>query len=107
MADTRVITVEIAGQQYPIRCDLDPHYVHELAAYVERKMRLAIDAAPTSDVLGLAVLVALNLADEVFRAQQLRSAADESVQSRALRLEQLVDAALADIPHDVRGTSLP
>ena len=32
-------------------------------------MRAASDTAPASDMLGLAVLVALNLADECFRAR--------------------------------------
>ena len=34
----RVVTVEIAGQRYPIRSSLDERYITELAAYVERKM---------------------------------------------------------------------
>jgi cell division protein ZapA (FtsZ GTPase activity inhibitor) len=59
-----VITVEIAGQRYPIRSTLDERYVTELAAYVDQKMRTAADSAPSSDMLGLAVLVALNIADE-------------------------------------------
>ena len=65
-----VITVEIAGQRYPIRSGLDERYVTELAAYVDQKMRAASDAAPASDMLGLAVLVALNIADEFFRERE-------------------------------------
>ena len=49
---TQVITVEIAGQAYPIRSTLDPKYVAELAGYVDEKMRAASDAAPSSDLLG-------------------------------------------------------
>ena len=55
-----VVTVDIAGQRYPIRSELDERYVAELAAYVDQKMRAAADAAPASDMLGLAVLVALD-----------------------------------------------
>ena len=65
-----MVTVEIAGQRYPIRSSLDERYVAELAGYVDQKMRAASIAAPTSDMLGLAVLVALNIADEYFRARQ-------------------------------------
>ena len=88
-----VVTVEIGGQQYPIRSGLDPAYVVELAAYVDKKMRAASDAAPSTDMLGLAVLVALNLADECFRARDQESSSHQ-VNERALRLEQLVDEAL-------------
>jgi cell division protein ZapA len=88
-----VVTVEIAGQQYPIRSGLDANYVAELAAYVDQKMRAASDAAPATDRLGLAVLVALNLADECFRARQQESSVGGTLNERALRLERLLDEA--------------
>lgn len=88
------MTVEIAGQQYAIRSGLDANYVAELAAYVDQKMRAASDAAPATDRLGLAVLVALNLADEYFRARQQESSLSGPLNERALKLERLLDEAL-------------
>jgi cell division protein ZapA len=90
-----VVTVEIAGQRYPIRSGLDAAYVAELAGYVDKKMRAAAETAPSTDTLGLAVLVALNLADEYFRARQHESSTNGELHERALRLEQLVDQALS------------
>ena len=97
MSQNAVVTVEIAGQRYPIRSGLEPAYVIELAAYVEQKMRVATESAPASDMMGLAVLVALNLADECFRARQQSSSAHGELNERALRLEQLVDDALTQV----------
>ena len=92
---SNVVTVDIAGQRYPIRSGLDPAYVIELAAYVDQKMRAASDAVPTMDTLGLVVLVALNLADEYFRARQQQTSSHGELNDRALRLEQIVDQVLA------------
>jgi cell division protein ZapA len=92
---SRVVTVEIAGKRYPIRSALDERYVAELASYVDGKMRAAAEAAPASDLLGLAILVSLNIADEYFRARQSQSSARGELNDRALRLEQLVDEGLA------------
>jgi len=89
-----IVSVEIAGQRYPIRSSLDVAYVTELAAYVDEKMKAASQAAPTSDLLGLALLVALNLADECFRARQHSSSSSGELNERALRLERLVDDVL-------------
>ena len=101
------VTVEIAGHRYPIRSGLDPAYVAELAAYVDTKMRAASDASPSTDMLGVAVLVALNLADEGFRARRKESSADGQLQDRALKLEQMVDAVLApSAPADERDADL-
>ena len=69
MSDDAVISVEIYGQRYPIRSHLDREYVARLATYVDEKMRAAADTTPTGDSLRLAVLTALNVADEMFRCQ--------------------------------------
>ena len=92
-----VVTVEIAGQRYPIRSGLDERYIAELAAYVDLKMRAAVKAAPESDILGLAILVALNIADDFYRARKQQSSAHGELNDRALRLEQLVDDVLAQM----------
>jgi cell division protein ZapA len=92
-----VVTVEIAGQRYPIRSDLDERYIAELAAYVDLKMRAAVNAAPESDMLGLAILVALNIADDFFRARQQQSSVHGELNERALRLERIVDDVLSQM----------
>ena len=94
MADPRVVYIEVHGQRYPIRTTLDQSYVLELAVYVDRKMRLASEASPSSDTLGLAVLTALNIADELFRARDLRVNESDSLSARAVALEEMVDQAL-------------
>ena len=92
-----VVTVEIAGQRYPIRSTLDPAYVVELAAYVDEKLRAASDATSANDRLGLAVLVALNIADEYFCSCRQQSSAHGVLNERALKLEQIVDGVLSQV----------
>ena len=94
MTEGRVIPVEIHGQRYPIRSSLDPEYVGRLAAYVNDKMRAAADTTPTGDSLRLAVLAALNIADELFRCRESNRARDGSLAERAEELERLVDRVL-------------
>ncbi|MEO8071355.1 MAG: cell division protein ZapA [Acidobacteriota bacterium] len=101
-----VVTVEIGGQRYPIRSSLDERYVAELAAYVDQKMRAASMSAPASDMLGLAILVSLNIADEVFRSRDQQSSARGDLNDRALRLERMVDDVLAQI-HEKKTVSAP
>jgi cell division protein ZapA len=102
MADPRVVHVEVNGQRYPIRSTLDPVYVQELASYVDRKLRIALESAPSSDTLGLAILAALNIADEFFRARDSQLQVDGTVASRAGELERMVDGALALVEPDLQ-----
>jgi len=91
---SRVVHVEIHGQQYPIRSGLDPAYVAELAAFVDQKMRAASRETSAGDSLKIAVLAALNIADECFRVQADERQRRESITSRAEELERMVDLAL-------------
>ncbi len=91
----RLVTVDINGLRYPIRSHLDPAYVADLAAYVEQKMQLAARESPAGDTLKIAVLAALNIADECFRALQEGSSRRSDLTQRALKLERMLDLALA------------
>lgn len=91
---SRVVTVEIHGQQYPIRSGLDPAYVAELAKYVDEKMQLALRESPAGDTLKLAILAALNIADEYFRVLDDERRQNDQVASKAAALERVLDLAL-------------
>lgn len=97
MSDTtvRVIPVEIHGQQYPIKSELDPEYIAELARYVDEKIQAAGAASPAGDSLRLAVLAALNIADEYFRCRRSQQSQVDELAERTLELERLVDEALS------------
>ncbi len=95
MPDPQVVHVEVHGQKYPIRTALDPQYVEELAQFVEARMALALRSSPSSDAVGLAILTALNITDELFRARTALNKNSGSVTARAEELERMVDQALA------------
>ncbi len=94
MSESRVVHVEIHGQRYPVRSSLDQAYVAELAAYVDEKMRLAMRECPQGDSLKIAVLAALNIADECFRARDDMRSGYDTLAHRAGELERMVDLAL-------------
>lgn len=96
---TRVVTVEIHGQRYAVRSDLDQAYIAELATYLDEKMRMAADELSSADSLRIAIIAALNLADELYRA---RAEVDggggnrgvEKALEKAAEIERIVDAVL-------------
>lgn len=95
---SRVVTVEIQGQRYPVRSDLDAAYVAELAAYVDAKMRLASNESSTADSMRIAVIAALNIADELFRSREEAAGGagtHGALLDRAAELERILDAVLA------------
>lgn len=93
-----VITVEIHGQQYPVRSRLTAAYVAELATYVDQKMNVAAEETATGDSLKVAVLAALNIADEYFRCRRTDESASTELLKRAADIEALLDRTLSQMP---------
>jgi cell division protein ZapA len=98
-----LVHVEIFGQTYAVRAGTDPAYVEKLAAFVDEQMKDVSRSSGAVDSLRVAVLTALNLADECFR---LRREAEESVSEsravgtgaseRAARLAKALGSALGE-----------
>jgi cell division protein ZapA len=84
------VTVEIYDQVYHLSGQ-DPNHIRELAARVDTKMRAVSSHGRTVDSLRVAVLAALNLADEL--TQAIGSDAKPG-HARALTLHGLLDEVL-------------
>ena len=90
------VHVEIFGQTYTVKAGTDPGYVEELAAYVDAQMREVGKAAGAVDSVRVAVLAALNIADECFRLRGQVRDADERAAARAERLSRELSAVLGE-----------
>ena len=65
-------SVEIFGQTYNVRGEGDPDYLAELARFVDSRMREVAAEVATVDTAKIAILAALNIADEFSRYRKQR-----------------------------------
>jgi len=93
---SKVVHVEIHGQRYAVRSDLDAQYIAELAGYLDEKMRGAARELSSADPLRIAVIAALNITDELYRARADSRGIEGRLHARAEAIERLVDAVLDD-----------
>jgi cell division protein ZapA len=84
------VTVEIYDQLYHLSGQ-NPQHIRDLAALVDAKMRAVAAHGRTADSLRVAVLAALNLADEL---SQATSADLHLGHTRATKLRMLLDEVL-------------
>src|ERR1700757_2535895 len=86
------VTVDIYDQTYRLRGQ-DPAYIQQLAEIVDTKMRAVAAQGKSVDSLRVAVLAALNIADELASLEQrynaLVSPEKENLRNRATRLSGL------------------
>jgi len=104
MADkANLVHVEIFGQTYAVKAGGDPGYVESLAASVDEQMKDVSRSSGAVDSLRVAVLAALNLADECVRlrreveeARRESRAAGTVADDRVLRLAKRLGGALGE-----------
>jgi cell division protein ZapA len=88
------VKIEIYDQSYNVNADHDEAYLKELAAYVDGKMRSIAEATRTVDSLKVAVLTALNIADEMFSLRQRQQEVEGPLRKRVEKCVAMVEKAL-------------
>ncbi|MFP3939852.1 MAG: cell division protein ZapA [Thermoanaerobaculia bacterium] len=85
--------VEIFGSVYHVRSDDDATHLQEVAAVVDRTMREIAGKVSTVDTAKIAILAALNLADELSRTESEQRGERVEIQERLAALNgELSDA---------------
>jgi cell division protein ZapA len=92
-AQNSAVRVEIFDQAYNLRGS-DPEYILKLADYVDSKMRAVAEATHTVDTVRLAVLAALNIADEYHLLKRRQDGGATDYQKRAHLLASALDEVL-------------
>jgi cell division protein ZapA len=86
----KTVQVRIFDQSYTLQGELDEDYVGRLARSVDQKMRAIAEATGTLDIPKVAVLVALNFADELETFRKERGEVHRKIE----RCIRLVETAL-------------
>ena len=89
------VRVEIFDQAYNLRGS-DPEYILKLAEYVDGKMRAVSEQTHTVDTARLAVLAALNIADEYHLLKKRQDSGATDYQKRAHLLADALDEVLGE-----------
>lgn len=94
-ADDTSVRVEIFDQAYNLRGS-DANYIMKLAEYVDAKMRAVAKQTQTVDTVRLAVLAALNIADEYHLLKRNQEGGSTDYLKRAHHLSDVLDEVLEE-----------
>jgi len=89
-----VTQVEIFGQTYNVRADGDSSYIHDLARFVDSRMKEVAERTATVDTTKIAILAALNISDDLHHMEKQRRDNPTDAVARAERLIRKLDDAL-------------
>ncbi|OGL43186.1 MAG: hypothetical protein A2161_09060 [Candidatus Schekmanbacteria bacterium RBG_13_48_7] len=92
--DKRKIEVNIFGQNYTILGDASPEYMNKLSSYVDSKMREITKQTSTISTTKVAILAALNLANEIFQLREENYKLENDLVKRSKNLIEIIDRGL-------------
>ena len=92
MTKSTRVEFELLGQRFTVKSEAPPEYVRQLVTHVEQTIR-EVAGEGKQDPVKLAVLAALYIADELFRARETRSREAGEAARRVRALVQLLDQA--------------
>lgn len=91
-----VLKVNIYGTEYPIKGTTDTDYIRQVAEYVDNKMRDIDQSTSVKSSLKVAILAAINIADELFREREEKRGLVQSFEEKISHLSKLINENLKE-----------
>ena len=99
------LTVNIYGQDYMLKSTADQDYINKIAEYVNSKMKeiesTGLDA--NSQQLKIAVLSAMNIADELLQSLDKNSKIISTVETKGTSFIEYIDDRIKEIESENKG----
>src|SRR5512135_1919619 len=91
MGKERLVEIKVFGQTYTVKTDAEEDYIQEVAKYVNVKMEEVLKKTKSVSTLNVAILTALNIADDLLREREKRTALLQEVEMKSKDLAEKID----------------
>jgi len=93
------IQVEIFGTEYTLRSDADIDHIREIAKLVDERMRRLAESSTVKSPAKLAVLTALNMADELYLLKEKHLLLFYNINAKSKEISERVDFYISNLTH--------
>lgn len=93
----RVVDLELFGQRFTVNTDTDAERVRDIVDFVNRRLETIRDASRRVQTDQIALLAALNIAEELFSERDRRRSLKRSVRDRSMRLLDALDSISKEV----------
>ena len=91
------VTVQIYGEQYTVKAGDDGDYIRDVARIVDEKMREIAASGKVVATSKIAILAALNIADDLVRTREGKSGPNDNAQKRLDTMISRLSKAIQDV----------
>ena len=98
MIKTKVVKVNILGQDYVVRSAAGQKYLEQVAKYVDDKMEeIKASGIDDSQQLRIAILAAMNITDELFTYKKEKKKFIDKVESKTIAITEFIENRIEHI----------
>ena len=91
MKKERLVEIKLFGQTYTVKTDAEEHHIHAVAQYVNEKMEEILKKTRSVSTLNVAILTALNIADDLLREKEKRRMLLQEIETKSKDLAEKID----------------
>lgn len=91
MGKERSVEIKVFGQTYVVKTDADEGHIQEVARYVNEKMNEVVKKSRSVSTLNVAILTALNIADDLLREREYRITLLRELEIKSKDLAEKID----------------
>jgi cell division protein ZapA len=97
MGKERLVEIKVFGQTYTVKTDAEEDYIQEVAKYVNVKMEEVLKKTKSVSTLNVAILTALNIADDLLKEKEKRIDLLREVEAKSKDLVEKIDIRIGGI----------
>jgi cell division protein ZapA len=97
MGKERLVEIKVFGQTYTVKTDAEEDYIQEVAKYVNEKMDEVLKKTKSVSTVNVAILTALNIADDLLKEKEKRIALLREVDAKSRDLGEKIDIEIREI----------
>ena len=91
MEKERYVEIKVFGQTYTVKTDEEEVYIQRVAQYVNEKMEEVLKKTRSVSTMNVAILTALNIADDLLRERDKREALVKEVEVKSRNLVEKIE----------------
>lgn len=91
----RLVEIKVFGQTYTVKTDAEEDHIQKVAQYVNEKMEEVLKKTRSVSTLNVAILTALNIADDLIREREKRIEFLREVESKSKELIEKIDTKIS------------
>ena len=94
MGKERLVEIKVFGQTYTVKTDAEEDHIQEVARHVNEKMEEVLKKTRSVSTLNVAILTALNIADDLLKEKEKRVALLKEIEMKSKDLAEKIDLRL-------------